>query len=655
MAVDSAGNIWTTGRSLTGRICASYMDGGGGLFQTIYVYCHDAYVTELDSSGTKTLYSAYLTHDGDNGGMAITIDQAGSIYIAGYTTSAAFPVTPGAFQTQYGGGFLSILYTNTFPAGDVFVTKLNHDGTVVYSTYLGGSDTDVPVAIRVDKEGCVYVAGTSYSTNFPLTSNPLTKTPRSFVSKLNPSGAALIYSSLFYAPIAAVDFDSAGAIYLTGYTTGLSATTSGAAQASFGGVRDAFVSKIDPVSGRLVYSTYLGGLQADSASAMAVDTQGAAWIAGSTQSPDFPKAGNAGGAFLIKLAPDGSRIESATTFGSLGDGMMSLALDGLDNVYAYGSLTSANFSPTANAALSSSPSPPGGCVAVELSPGGTLLYGSYAPCTLTGVAWAMESPPHLVIDSYRGVVNVDFAPTSTLTFTYPVGAASFSLGAGLAPGEIVSIFGSALGPDSGAVAQPDASGRMPFSLSGVQVLFNGTPGPLLFAQSGQINAVVPVELVTTAPATVDVEVRYNGQSVTLPGIPVVPASPGIFAWPGDVGAIINQDGTLNSASNPARLGTIVSIYATGLGALNTGGLGDGEITPIPPPFFPLSPLPTVLFSGAPGNVVWAGSAPTLVLGVTQINAQLPGSFPPGVSPPAISVNVQSGGYTSPAVSINVAP
>ena len=181
----------------------------------------------------------------------------------------------------------------------------------------------------------------------------------------------------------------------------------------------------------------------------------------------------------------------------------------------------------------------------------------------------------------------------------------------------------------------------------MQVQINGTAAPLLLVQAGEIQGVVPFGTSTNVATT---QVQYLGRSappLDAPGS----YSPGIFTINGQ-GAILNQDGTVNTPSNPAKLGTIVSIYATGTGGFETP-IPDGEITPLPPPYFLVWDPPQVTFAGLTANVVWAASAPGLIAGATQINAQLPASLPAGTNLAAVPVVVISPGVASPPAPISV--
>jgi uncharacterized protein (TIGR03437 family) len=224
------------------------------------------------------------------------------------------------------------------------------------------------------------------------------------------------------------------------------------------------------------------------------------------------------------------------------------------------------------------------------------------------------------------------AHLSASTPARPVGlacmgnAASFDAAA-VAPGEIVSLFGQGLGPQEGTQPEVTIKSGFPSQVAGVQVTFDATPAPLIYVQDAQINAIAPWRL--TAGKTTTICASYNGGMAQCIQRPVVAASPGVFTTDGTYAAALNQDGTINSSSNPAKPGSIVSIFATGLGPLNPAP-ADGAILdqPLPAPVLPTLPeavIGGIFFSlvGVPAQ--YAGPAPLEVAGVSQIN------FPAGSS------------------------
>jgi hypothetical protein len=302
------------------------------------------------------------------------VDAAGNAYVAGTTGSSDFPVKSAAFQTTYGGGSCGGYY----PCTDAFVTKLNPTGSaLLYSTYLGGSGEDGALGIAVDAAGNAYVTGTA-SADFPTTPGAF-QAPRSwgFVTKLNSAGSALVYSTSSIGGTA-IALDRAGNTYLTGGAGPNFPTTPGAFQTSPAGSGDAFVTKLNSTGSALVYSTYLGGSKGDSASSIAVDTFGSAYVTGGTASTNFPIAPGAfqttysgGGdvvpgncakypydgeyescsvAFISKLNPLGSALAYSTYLGgSWEDGGSGIAVDASGYAYVVGLTTSFDFPTTQGA------------------------------------------------------------------------------------------------------------------------------------------------------------------------------------------------------------------------------------------------------------------------------------------------------------------
>jgi len=278
-------------------------------FRTALLGADAAFVTKLNATGSALVYSTYLGGSGDdfNEGFAIAVDAQGNAYVTGSTTSPNFPTTSGAFQTIFGG-----CGTCFFPVADAFVAKVNTlasgFASLVYSTFLGGSDDDGGSGIAVDAAGNAYVTGSTASADFPTVGafQPgFGGSFDAFVTKLNATGTALVYSTFlgggdddFGSGIAV---DAAGNAYMTGSTASADfPVTVGAFQLGFGGSFDAFVTKLDATGAALVYSTYLGGTGNDDGFGIAVDAAGNAYVTGQTNSPDFPTTP---GAFQTTLSP----------------------------------------------------------------------------------------------------------------------------------------------------------------------------------------------------------------------------------------------------------------------------------------------------------------------------------------------------------------
>jgi uncharacterized protein (TIGR03437 family) len=237
-----------------------------------------------------------------------------------------------------------------------------------------------------------------------------------------------------------------------------------------------------------------------------------------------------------------------------------------------------------------------------------------------------------------------------------VGSAASYVTTAVAPGEIVSLFGTNMGPTSGVGLQLANGGQsITNSLSGVQVLFDGNPVPLTYASSAQINAIAPVGL--AGKTSTQVTVAYQGMTSNAVTVPVQATAPGIFSADGSGtggGAILNQDYSLNVRLNPAAPGSVIAIYLTGAGVTNPPSV-DGAVTGLTPPFPSVMQPVTVTMGGVSipaQNIVYSGAAPGTVEGLTQIDVVIPATVTPG---PTVPIVVTIGGVSSQSgitVSVN---
>jgi hypothetical protein len=280
VAVDSSDNAYATGSTTSTDFPTMHplqpANGDGGQYE-------DTFAAKLSSTGSALVYSTYLGGSAFDLGFGIAVDSSGSAYVTGWTNSTDFP-TMNPLQPANGG------------SDDAFVAKLNPAGSaLVYSTYLGGSGADQGAGIAVDGSGNAYVTGTTQSTDFP-TMNPLQPSYGgnydAFVAKLNATGSALVYSTYLGGSGrddgSGIAVDSLGSAFLIGYTTSANFPTVNPLQPSYGGGGDAFVTKLNASGSALAYSTYLGGSGYDYGSGIAVDRSANAYVAGSTDSSDFP-------------------------------------------------------------------------------------------------------------------------------------------------------------------------------------------------------------------------------------------------------------------------------------------------------------------------------------------------------------------------------
>jgi hypothetical protein len=379
VAVDSHGYAYVTGwtRSL------SFPRTSGQL------NCHDAptcshydvFVTKINPAGTAVIYSTFIGGSGDDWGRNIVVDTSGNTYVTGPTSSTDFPLV-NAFQTNYGGGSTDAFFFKLDPTGTALLA----------SSYLGGAGSDTANELRLDKAGNIYLAGQTDSTDFPTKLPLQAKNAGYvdiFLTKLDPSGASVLYSTYFggssWDSANDIDLDEAGNIYIAGTTYSTDYPVKAAYQSAIGGKFDAFVTKLNPVGSAVIYSTFLGGSDEDQAWALEVDAQGEAIITGLAKSGDFPvfKAyqpaygGGAGDVFLSKLSASGKSLLFSTYLGGSGlDWAYDMSLDSEGDIYVSGYSDSLNF-PTANA---TQPANAGGAdaFAVKLDPlGSRLLFSTY--------------------------------------------------------------------------------------------------------------------------------------------------------------------------------------------------------------------------------------------------------------------------------------
>jgi uncharacterized protein (TIGR03437 family) len=337
IAVDAGGNAYVTGNTFSTNFPTRtpfQANFGGRVF--------DAFITKLNPLGSALVYSSYLGGGSMEEGLGIAIDPAGNAYVTGYTFSTNFPVSNPFQPTKFGSGT-----TNC----DAFVTKVNANGALTFSTYLGGNNDDYGRRIVADAAGNCYFTGMTLSTNFP-TASPLQAqhgggTYDVFVSKFNPAGSALVYSTYLggssYDEGLAIAVDGAGAAYVTGATGSTNFPTASPIQSAFQGgagdsqvrftmggtgiilftVRtDMFLLKLNGAGSALLYSTYLGGSGDDFGQALALDGAGNAYVVGRTSSTNYPtanpfQAGFGGGGIFNNDAVITKIADGTTTVGAV--------------------------------------------------------------------------------------------------------------------------------------------------------------------------------------------------------------------------------------------------------------------------------------------------------------------------------------------------
>ena len=391
IAVDQFGRAYVTGTTVFGFPTKNPAMGNG--------LSADAFVTKFWATGGGLIYSTYLGGDSADAGSAIAVDRFGNAYVGGDTFSPNFPVTPGAYQSQFVG------------AGSAFVTKLSPSGSsLVYSLLIGGEEGANLNALALDSQQRVYITGETSSSGFPVknafqstynSQPPSSGGVSAFVTRFNNTGSDLEYSTYLDGFIASGGFgiavDSTFHAYVTGFTSSPNfPTTPGAFQRTFKAATipdfphdipgtSAFVTKFSADGTTLNYSTFLGGTSSDFAYAIAVDTSDRAYVTGRAQSTDFPiKSGGfqttnhgASDAFVTKLQKDGAGLIYSTFLGgSSGEVGTSIAVDGSGYAYVVGGTSSSNF-PTRNPIQSTFRGVADAFITRLSTGGGSLIYSTF--------------------------------------------------------------------------------------------------------------------------------------------------------------------------------------------------------------------------------------------------------------------------------------
>jgi len=650
---DASGNAYHFGGQPTAGAAQTQYGGGtcpipafhGGL---IPGPCSDASVMKVDASGNE-VWDTLLGGPTADAATALAVATNGSVAFTG-STGGQFPTTPGA-----------AIESST--SATVFAAMVSADGSkFVYSTYLPES-VGASSSIAVDAVGNAYIAGK-------------TSSGHASIVKLSADGSTILYNVALAGSradaVTAIAVDSEGNAFVAGQTTSPDfPVTAGAFQQHLNGSQNSFLVKLSP-SGSVLSSTYFGGSGSDNPSSIALDSAGNIDLAGITSSRDLPTTpgtmqpsaivppwnNSSPAGFVAQFAPDGSSLRWASYVmsseyqpsGAIYDiGVTALGVASTGDIYI-GGLTGPGFPVTPSAPVvcfQGSTNRTNGFLA-HLNSKGALLDATYLGNSnggdITFVGGILPLADGTVLIGWRGtpigvVSKVQFGSggwTAPACLSNDVlNSATLSGSGGIAPGELVTLSGFGIGPDTGAIYQPDPQGNVPTQLGGVQVLFDGVPAPILYAQSQQINAIAPAGLAVNG--TTQVTVTYNNQQSGPAAAPVSFGNPGIFRL--QIGqsahaAAINQDGTLNGPTNPAARGSVVSVWGTGYGQTNppclTGGLNIPAAEPLNPGISAL--ILNVGPDGGPGlqtPVPYAGSAPALPCGIVQINFQVPDNIAPG--------------------------
>jgi uncharacterized protein (TIGR03437 family) len=544
---------------------------------------------------------AYATKWGYGNPDSIFVDLSGQVLVTASMFSPLLAPTTGAYASPPGGNLTTEMYlARLSAAGDsiLFVARYGGQTSVCTtgSSCSGAAQVTQGSQIMMDAQGNIWIAGTTNTTDLPLTANALKKTcgcsqssGDGFLAEFTGDGSRLLYATYIGTTppnqlenagddaISVAVTDSAGHIWMAGTTNGSDfPVTANAVQKQLAGGIDGFLAEYDPATNKLLYATYFGGTGDDSISNIQIGADGTVIVAGQSSSTVLPVAATGfmrGNEFVTTLDSHSYLFNALTMFpnGSTGSGL-------------------------------------------ALAPGGSFVISGASNVAAYVETGGSSSPSVYAV----------------------VGGAGTAVTGQIAPGELVSLYGANIGPAMPATADL-RSGQAPTQLGGVQVLVDGTPAPLLYAQSDQINAIVPFGL---ANPTTHIVVSNGGAKSNEAILGVVMAQPDAFKLNARLwAATLNQDGSINSAGNHAKLGSIVSVFATGFGVMTPqppdGQLITGTLPKLAAPVH-------VLYQGQPLEVTYAGPAPTLVAGVMQVNFRLPAFT--GTSEPAFQFVV--GGWPS---------
>jgi uncharacterized protein (TIGR03437 family) len=486
IAVDAQSNIWVTGNTFSTNFplqnAFQSTNRSGFVFGTKGA---NAIVTKLNAGGTALLYSTYLGGSGTfDQGNTIAVDREGNAVVAGRADESNFPTTQNAIQRTFRGGI------------DTWVAKFAPNGTLLYSTFLGGGDQDLPRGIGVDAAGNAYVAGETRSTNFPVSGAVQSAKGDSgnvfdaYVTKINAAGSAIVYSTYLGGRSddggRGIAVTPGGEVFVTGVTRSSNFPLRNPYQSMLGNREatdeDIFVTKLD-AGGALAWSTFFGADRQDIGLGIAADAQGSAYVAGWTNSTSYPvreafqpSRGSAQDAIVAKFDAQGQLAWSSFLGGSGGEIALNIAVDESANVYVCGYTRSADFP--------------------VVQPVQRNYGGAGTTAFATGDAF-------IAILSDSGAL----APRVTA-----VSAASF-LGPNLALESIASAYGNGIA-DRIEVAPP---GPLPTSLAGVSARLTDSAGAdhaleLFFVAQGQLNFLVPKDA-ALGPASLTVT-RADGSTMT---------------------------------------------------------------------------------------------------------------------------------------------
>jgi uncharacterized protein (TIGR03437 family) len=563
-----------------------------------------------------------------NGPVGVAVDSAGDLYIADLDNYRVRKVSHGVITTVVGNGTRGVSGDNVpatstqlwnpkelavDSAGDLYINddtarirKVSNgviatvagNGTAGFSGDNGpaiSAQLEYPEGIAVDSAGNLYIADTYNERIREVSNGVITTVAGNGTMGFSGDNGPATSAQLSYP--AGVAVDSAGNLYIA----------------------DTYNGRVRKVSNGTITTVAGGDTTAQmSAEAVAVDSAGNVYVADAANGR-IRLLTPAGFSCTYSVSP--TNLQAPASGGSLTVGIQTAAscpwaVSGVPGWITVSAASSGAAS--ASVALAIFPNNSGATLSATI-----LIAG--VSVTVTQPATAMAALPPI-----RSVVN----------------AASY-IGGPVSAGEMVTIFGTGIGPATAAYATTDpATGKLATTIGGVEVLFNGTPAPMIYASSTQVSAVVPYEMATISSPLVWIE--YSGQTSNAYALTSAATAPGLFAQNASgsgSGAILNQDNSLNGPSHPAAKGSIVQVFMTGEGQTTPQGV-TGRMTTVTSPPPQVTPAPVqpiqVSINGQPANYTYAGEAPGMVAGVMQLNVQIPANAPSG----PLSIQVSIGGNMS---------
>lgn len=565
-------------------------------------YGEGAFAMKLSGADGTILYS---TSWGGALPRGIAVAGNGELIVAGSGLLSAMPLTPGAYASPANGLTAATYVVRFSAAGDQVLFSARYGGQTINcngSACMTSRDTSANQVV-LDRLGNIWIAGNTNTTDLPTTPDALKSSCgclpwaySGFFAEFSSDGTRLLYGSyLGTSPegsnpgandgLSSAAFDAAGHLWMAGYTSGTNfPATTNALQSSLAGGVDGFVTEYDPAADHLIFASYFGGAGDDLITTLQTTANGTVLLAGHSSSTALPAAV--------------SGFTRGTDFVATLD-PASYTITGLTRF------------------------PNGGAGAgLALAPAGFVLCGT------SNVA-AMVQEGDDPLPSLYAVVN----------------SAGTAVTGQVAPGELISLYGANLGPVV-PVGADFSTGFAPATLGGVQVLVDGAPIPLLWAQADQINAIVPFGILGAKPIAIS---RGGALSnAALLGTEI--ASPEVFKGVLLTAAALNEDGTINGDSNRAQPGSIISVFAAGFGAMNPPP-ADGQILTWALPSLTL-PVEVQTFPlNGPVEVISAGPVAGTPAGVIQVMFRLPAV---NLIPQA-SFTVVVGGWRSGEFTVSVEP